>query len=180
MAREHVRQCIIFCQRKRSADKLYQELRKHHKRVATMHGDLAQPLRERIMQAFRDAKIVYLVATDVVGRGTGVVAVGTVGVGKEGVDVTGNGAEGTEGTDEVTERIDVMDVMDGTVGTGRPSASACPLRRPAPSKAARAAARRISPELRRAESGCGVWGISKNPGGGHGQTGLLRGTGLAP
>src|SRR5229473_1989183 len=69
MAREHVRQCIIFCQRKRSADKLYQELRKHHKRVATMHGDLPQPMRERIMQAFRDAKIVYLVATDVVGRG---------------------------------------------------------------------------------------------------------------
>ncbi|HEV3083422.1 MAG TPA: DEAD/DEAH box helicase [Gemmataceae bacterium] len=69
MAREHARQCIIFCQRKRSADKLYQELRKHHKRVATMHGDLPQPMRERIMQAFRDAKIVYLVATDVVGRG---------------------------------------------------------------------------------------------------------------
>jgi ATP-dependent RNA helicase DeaD len=34
-----------------------------------MHGDLPQPMRERIMQAFRDAKIVYLVATDVVGRG---------------------------------------------------------------------------------------------------------------
>ena len=34
-----------------------------------MHGDLPQPTRERIMQAFRDAKIVYLVATDVVGRG---------------------------------------------------------------------------------------------------------------
>jgi ATP-dependent RNA helicase DeaD len=69
MERERPRQCIIFCQRKRSADQLYQELRKHHKRVATMHGDLPQPTRERIMQAFRDAKIVYLVATDVVGRG---------------------------------------------------------------------------------------------------------------
>jgi ATP-dependent RNA helicase DeaD len=34
-----------------------------------MHGDLEQPERERIMQAFRDAKITYLVATDVVGRG---------------------------------------------------------------------------------------------------------------
>src|SRR5438445_936139 len=69
MERERPRQCIIFCQRKRAADKLYQELRKHHKRAATMHGDLPQPTRERIMQAFRDAKIVYLVATDVVGRG---------------------------------------------------------------------------------------------------------------
>ena len=34
-----------------------------------MHGDLAQVLRNRIMQAFRDGKIVCLVATDVVGRG---------------------------------------------------------------------------------------------------------------
>jgi ATP-dependent RNA helicase DeaD len=34
-----------------------------------MHGDLPQVLRNRIMQAFRDGKIVYLVATDVVGRG---------------------------------------------------------------------------------------------------------------
>jgi ATP-dependent RNA helicase DeaD len=69
MEREKPRQCIIFCQRKRSADELYRELRRHHKRVATMHGDLPQTMRERIMQGFRDAKIVYLVATDVVGRG---------------------------------------------------------------------------------------------------------------
>jgi ATP-dependent RNA helicase DeaD len=34
-----------------------------------MHGDLAQPDRDRIMQGFREGKIVYLVATDVVGRG---------------------------------------------------------------------------------------------------------------
>ena len=34
-----------------------------------MHGDLPQSLRERIMQGFRDGKITYLVATDVVGRG---------------------------------------------------------------------------------------------------------------
>ena len=48
---------------------LYQQLRLERKRVAMMHGDLPQPLRNRIMQGFRDGKIVYLVATDVVGRG---------------------------------------------------------------------------------------------------------------
>lgn len=64
------RQCIIFCQRKRSADELYHELRRHGKKhVAVMHGDLQQAERERIMQAFRDGQITYLVATDVVGRG---------------------------------------------------------------------------------------------------------------
>ncbi len=67
--REQPRQCIIFCERKRWADKLYAQLHKAQKRVAVMHGDLDQPMRERIMQGFRDAKITYLVATDVVGRG---------------------------------------------------------------------------------------------------------------
>jgi ATP-dependent RNA helicase DeaD len=69
MARERPRQCIIFCERKRWADDLYRRLRHETKGVAAMHGDLAQPQRERIMQDFREARITYLVATDVVGRG---------------------------------------------------------------------------------------------------------------
>jgi ATP-dependent RNA helicase DeaD len=68
-ARENVRQCIIFCERKRWVEDLYRMLRGKVKRVAAMHGDLPQPMRNRIMQGFRDAKITYLVATDVVGRG---------------------------------------------------------------------------------------------------------------
>lgn len=67
--REQPRQCIIFCQRKRFADEVYHQLKEKRKRVAAMHGDLPQVLRNRIMQGFRDGKIVYLVATDVVGRG---------------------------------------------------------------------------------------------------------------
>jgi ATP-dependent RNA helicase DeaD len=67
--REKPRQCIIFCERKRWADRVYRELRKERKGVATMHGDLDQPIRDRIMQNFRDGRITYLVATDVVGRG---------------------------------------------------------------------------------------------------------------
>src|SRR5205814_6737079 len=69
MQREKPRQCIIFCERKRWADDLYRKLRGQHLHVATMHGDLPQSLRDRIMQGFRDGKITYLVATDVVGRG---------------------------------------------------------------------------------------------------------------
>jgi ATP-dependent RNA helicase DeaD len=67
--KERPKQCIIFCERKRWADDLYRKLRHERKRVATMHGDLPQPERDRIMQDFRDGKIVCLVATDVVGRG---------------------------------------------------------------------------------------------------------------
>jgi ATP-dependent RNA helicase DeaD len=69
LKRERPRQCIIFCQRKRSADKLYRQLRNLSKRIAAMHGDLEQPVRERIMQGFREGRIACLVATDVVGRG---------------------------------------------------------------------------------------------------------------
>lgn len=73
--REKPRQCIIFCQRKRTADHLFRDLRQKIKRVAVMHGDLPQSIRERIMQAFRDGKVVYLVATDVVGRGIDVTGI---------------------------------------------------------------------------------------------------------
>lgn len=73
--REDPRQCIIFCQRKRTADELYRDLREQRKRVSTMHGDLPQPMRDRIMQHFRDGEIVCLVATDVVGRGIDVTGI---------------------------------------------------------------------------------------------------------
>jgi ATP-dependent RNA helicase DeaD len=73
--RERIRQCIIFCQRKRWADNLYKKLHRLSKRVAVMHGDLPQPMREKIMQRFREGTYVALVATDVVGRGIDVMGI---------------------------------------------------------------------------------------------------------
>jgi len=67
--RERPRQCIIFCQTKRGADRLYKRLHAAHQRVGALHGDMPQPKRERIMDGFRRGKCVYLVATDVVARG---------------------------------------------------------------------------------------------------------------
>jgi len=69
LQRDEPRQCIVFCQRKRWAEDVYRLLRREVPRVVCMHGDLAQTLRNRIMQGFRDGKIRFLVATDVVGRG---------------------------------------------------------------------------------------------------------------
>jgi ATP-dependent RNA helicase DeaD len=69
LKREEPRQCIIFVERKRWAEDLYRQLRLERPRVSMMHGDLPQSIRNRIMQGFRDGKIVHLVATDVVGRG---------------------------------------------------------------------------------------------------------------
>jgi len=75
LVKERPRQCIIFCERKRWADRLYRNLAKHLPRCAAMHGDLPQPQRDRIMKQFRDGRIVILVATDVVGRGIDVVGI---------------------------------------------------------------------------------------------------------
>jgi len=75
MEREQPKQCIIFCERKRWADDLYRDLRHEQLRVAAMHGDLPQPKRDQIMRAFREGKITYLVATDVVGRGIDVTGI---------------------------------------------------------------------------------------------------------
>jgi ATP-dependent RNA helicase DeaD len=69
LERENPRQSIIFVERKRWAEDLYRMLRMHRPRVCMMHGDLPQPIRNRIMQGFRDGKITHLIATDVVGRG---------------------------------------------------------------------------------------------------------------
>jgi ATP-dependent RNA helicase DeaD len=73
--REKPRQCIIFCRRKIDAHRLYKDLHHHVKGVAVMHGDLDQPLRERIMKRFRDGSVAFLVATDVVGRGIDVTGI---------------------------------------------------------------------------------------------------------
>src|SRR5262249_11749705 len=50
-------------------------LRARRSGVASSHAALPQPMRDRIMQAFRDGKVVYLVATDVVGRGIDVTGI---------------------------------------------------------------------------------------------------------
>ncbi len=67
--REQPTQAIIFCRTKRGTDKVKRRLGRKVKSVDTIHGDLSQPVRDRVMREFREGKIRYLVATDVVGRG---------------------------------------------------------------------------------------------------------------
>jgi ATP-dependent RNA helicase DeaD len=69
LEREEPRQAIVFCRTKRGTDKVNHRLSKKFKAVACIHGDLAQNVRDRVMAGFREGKVRYLVATDVVGRG---------------------------------------------------------------------------------------------------------------
>ena len=69
LKREQPSQCIVFTRTKRGADKLADKLKGHVRGVCTIHGDLPQTTRNRVMQGFRDGTIPVLIATDVVGRG---------------------------------------------------------------------------------------------------------------
>ncbi|MFC7063086.1 DEAD/DEAH box helicase [Halobacillus seohaensis] len=60
---------VIFCRTKRRTMKLHGELKSQGFEVDELHGDLSQAKREKVMKRFRDAKIQYLVATDVAARG---------------------------------------------------------------------------------------------------------------
>ncbi len=69
LEREQPTQAIVFCRTKRGTDKVQRRLARKMKSVDTIHGDLAQNVRDRVMRSFREGKTRILVATDVVGRG---------------------------------------------------------------------------------------------------------------
>jgi ATP-dependent RNA helicase DeaD len=67
--REKPEQAIIFCRTKRGTDRLYRQLSHTQESCGSMHGDMQQRERDRVLQSLRDGKLRILVATDVVGRG---------------------------------------------------------------------------------------------------------------
>ena len=69
LRQEEPNQAIIFCRTKRGADRVGRMLESQFTNLATIHGDLAQPVRDKVMSQFRAGTLRYLVATDVVGRG---------------------------------------------------------------------------------------------------------------
>lgn len=60
---------VIFCRTKRRVSDLNKALQEKGYNSDELHGDLSQTKRERVMKTFREAKIQYLVATDVAARG---------------------------------------------------------------------------------------------------------------
>jgi superfamily II DNA/RNA helicase len=60
---------MVFCQTKRTCDRVAADLASRGFAAAAVHGDLGQGQRERALRAFRNGKIDVLVATDVAARG---------------------------------------------------------------------------------------------------------------
>ncbi|QDV64893.1 DEAD/DEAH box helicase [Crateriforma conspicua] len=69
LKREDPKQAIIFCRTKRGTDRLYRQLSRDFDKCGSMHGDMQQRERDRVLQNLRDGNLRILVATDVVGRG---------------------------------------------------------------------------------------------------------------
>lgn len=60
---------MIFCRTKRRVSKLNDALKEAGFNSEELHGDISQAKRERVMKNFREARLQYLVATDVAARG---------------------------------------------------------------------------------------------------------------
>lgn len=63
------RKALVFCSTKRGVDEVTMDLQTRGYQADGLHGNLAQPQRDRVMGRFRTGGIEILVATDVAARG---------------------------------------------------------------------------------------------------------------
>lgn len=69
---------VIFCKTKAAVNKLAKNLAINRFSSGAIHGSLTQPIRDRIMEQFREGHINILVATDLAARGIDVAAISYV------------------------------------------------------------------------------------------------------
>jgi ATP-dependent RNA helicase DeaD len=60
---------IIFCRTKAGVDELGERVQARGYTADLLHGDLSQPMRDRVMKRFREGQADVLIATDVAARG---------------------------------------------------------------------------------------------------------------
>ncbi|HUP99751.1 MAG TPA: DEAD/DEAH box helicase [Aeromicrobium sp.] len=72
---EDVGRVLVFTRTKRQAQRVGEDLTERGFPASPLHGDMAQPAREKALQRFRDGKIDILVATDVAARGIDVAGI---------------------------------------------------------------------------------------------------------
>jgi ATP-dependent RNA helicase DeaD len=69
LAMEKPEAAIVFCNTKRWAETMVNLMRKRRYNAESLHGNMTQKQRDNVMQAFRNKKFRYLIATDVAARG---------------------------------------------------------------------------------------------------------------
>ena len=75
---EDVTNGIIFCNRKRDIGDLLKSLHKHNYKAVSLHGDMDQHMRLRMLEQFKNGDATYLIASDVAARGLDIPAVSHV------------------------------------------------------------------------------------------------------
>ena len=71
-------QTVVFCDTKRTCDKVADDLAGLGEKVSALHGDMAQGARERSLRKFAQGELEILVCTDVAARGIDIDDVGIV------------------------------------------------------------------------------------------------------
>jgi superfamily II DNA/RNA helicase len=69
---------LVFCQTKRTCDRVAHNLAELGVDAAPLHGDMQQSGRERVLRSFAEGKLSVLVATDVAARGIDIDDIGAV------------------------------------------------------------------------------------------------------
>jgi ATP-dependent RNA helicase DDX5/DBP2 len=92
-----VAKSLVFVSRKMNCDHIAEQLRYEGYKVASLHGDMQQVQRQRVLDNFKAGKIRVLVATDVAGRGLDVKDIQNV--------INYDFPEGTSGVEDYVHRI---------------------------------------------------------------------------
>lgn len=69
---------LIFCNTKKRVDFVVKHMRRRNYSVDSLHGDMTQKIRDKVMNKFRNGNIDILVATDVAARGIDVLNIDLV------------------------------------------------------------------------------------------------------
>ena len=75
---EDVTNGIIFCNRKRDIGELLKSLHRHNYKAVSLHGDMDQHMRLKMLDQFKSGDATYLIASDVAARGLDIPAVSHV------------------------------------------------------------------------------------------------------
>ena len=67
--KEDVTNGIIFCNRKRDIGELLKSLHRHDYKAVSLHGDMDQHMRLKMLDQFKSGDATYLIASDVAARG---------------------------------------------------------------------------------------------------------------
>lgn len=78
LKQEKLSQVIVFCNRKREVDIVFNSMHRHGFKVAAFHGDLTQAERNKTLKAFKEGSLDLLIASDVAARGLDVESLSAV------------------------------------------------------------------------------------------------------